>query len=563
MGTGEGKGVGGGATATSFGKRKTFKDIKPGESATFVKRDAAGKVTSHDAEIEVADEKIVAKDKESGAVLGTFSKGKKDFAYEKDAQGNTLSLHEVKGTPGQKVIPPDAAAKAIIEPTPEFEPAAFEIPEPTGHKAKTEENRIFPPAPLNDWAVPIAEEAKETETKAAVAAAKELAMQPADKWQETYDRIDKIRAGSGIETKSQLPDAVKEITKGQPVSEAIYRLADQGQMSEFLIKHALQGGMHRDMDKVEKARGAKPESKYFDMNSLTKQFDDALKFNSSLDPSAYSNLTSSEKAMLVYYTKYGDESINPFLRELTGALTDLGKITDPQKKAEAETVLSQYMGLKSTKQTALMAQMLMNALAKMPKFKGTVYRGSDYLDNINPGDVTYDGSFLSTTTNEAREGFWHKSGQFAIATTRGVDISPFSWYGGEEKEVLLFPGMIHRADLKTSDFGKGIGSPNEMGAAKTFVGLREMANPTAAIQTEKTDKRPGKDEPLIQDYRGPVRELTPEQIKKLATIRDVSEEQVKQDEAAKNASVDERITKVLAGLSGNARKVAEEIRAGL
>lgn len=145
MGTGAGSGKG--KAETSAGARQSWKTVQNNQRGTLAVRSADGRVTLHETTLEVPSEgRVVARDGKTGAVLGEFARGNKDYIYAKDPQGNTLSLHIGKQPakinaaklseeiPTNAPLSPEAAARKIEEQaTPEKQPvtqkAAVKTPE--------------------------------------------------------------------------------------------------------------------------------------------------------------------------------------------------------------------------------------------------------------------------------------------------------------------------------------------------------------------------------------------------------------------------------------------------
>jgi hypothetical protein len=604
MGTNAGKGSG--RASTTAGRRQTWDEATTKGEATLVKRQTNGDISLHKVAIEAKNDQLIAKDKATGAILGSFSRGKKNFIYGQDDEGNAISLHEgspERNTRGRgrppKVVSPESvtpiasgqAGAPAVNIGPKNASLVSETPLGYANVARASESEEAPSVPnkikasmddilkvtvghetkAKNKAVKvdhekiskktIAKKAKEEKEK--IENRKQLSQSVIEKenWPKTYNDIDKARKAAGFSA-AKLPDEIKEITKGQPISEALYRMVDQGPMPEAEIEQKLREGLERDSKKTKRS-DASPKG-YFDLDALVKRFDAGIAAYE-LDPKLYSSLTKSEKAMVVYYTKYGDETMNSHMKEMAKVFANLEKTTDPKEKAEAAEKVSEYLGDEKVKQNSLMTQTLMNALAKMPKYQGTTYRGTDAMENIEPGNLTFSGGFSSTTYNDARKGFWDKSGQFAIKTTRGVDINPFSWFNAkttnleegtpaeetdsDEGEVLTFPGFLYRVDMKLADMGEGINYTGDYDDEdeKQFVAMREMQDPTTVTPHTKADKRPGAGRPLFEEYQGPKKELTPEEVKE-------ANERV-------DAFIDETlgIGGSLGRLSGNAKKAAEEM----
>lgn len=337
-------------------------------------------------------------------------------------------------------------------------------------------------------------------------------------WEETYKAISQARRSAQL-PESELPEAVQAMVRRQPVSEALYRLVDQGQRSEAEIEQTLKTGLSRiraDVKSKEAWDVTKEEA--FDLDVLATRFDERREAHK-LDKEAYAKLTKAEKAMVVFYTSYGDEVMNGHLQDLASAMETLATISDPKEREKHIAAMSEFLARPEAKENSMMAQTLMNALAKMPKFGGVVYRGTGekYGQKLQEGKVVYNGGFMSTTRNEARKGFWDKKTQLALQTRRmGVEIGPFSQFK-RENEVLVFPGVLNQVDLRTESYGGGIDiQPSE---DKTFVGMREMDSPQRAVKPRPGDKRPGDGKAPITDYKGPLKKLSREEILEIAKIR--------------------------------------------
>eukprot|EP00802_Teleaulax_amphioxeia_P024368 Tamp_25057.p1 GENE.Tamp_25057~~Tamp_25057.p1 ORF type:complete len:203 (-),score=34.05 Tamp_25057:351-959(-) len=111
-------------------------------------------------------------------------------------------------------------------------------------------------------------------------------------------------------------------------------------------------------------------------------------------------------------------------------------------------------------------RLLLEARAKLPVFKGVVWRGvkKDLRSKFRAGDEIFWWAFSSTTKQVStlnKSSFLGKQGertQFLIEVDRGVDLQHYSIFQGEasESEVLLYPGtklkVVDVTDLGNSLF---------------------------------------------------------------------------------------------------------------
>ena len=157
MGTGAGSGKG--KAETSAGKRQSWNTVQNNQRGTLAVRAADGRVTLHETKLEVSDGRVVARDAETGAVLGDFARGNKEYIYAQDARGNALSVHVGRGQemasplnaaatgqkseprpaskqePSPELVSPEAAAEKIenVTPVAEKSPAQRAIKTPEQH----------------------------------------------------------------------------------------------------------------------------------------------------------------------------------------------------------------------------------------------------------------------------------------------------------------------------------------------------------------------------------------------------------------------------------------------
>ncbi|ORV55905.1 hypothetical protein AWC05_12085 [Mycobacterium florentinum] len=132
------------------------------------------------------------------------------------------------------------------------------------------------------------------------------------------------------------------------------------------------------------------------------------------DPNAHMPWNSTHQAALADYTGSGYTDLNYALRNGT---------LDASQAARIDA--------------------LNRALEKLPKYEGTVIRGSDLPDEAlaqyKPGEVFTELGFLSTTTDVAvaRSPVFSGNVEFQIVSTSGRDVSSYSMF--PEEQEILFP----------------------------------------------------------------------------------------------------------------------------
>lgn len=298
---------------------------------------------------------------------------------------------------------------------------------------------------------------------------------------ETTANIDAVKQSHGLDT--DVPETTKTLFEDQPATERIYRIVHQGGMSEEeqarsmsnMLGRAAASLWQEPEEIAEEAKtlgidtNADQDSWFNEYVRLKgeKEYRVMLDIFNKRDDGTGKNLTDNEKVALVAYTSQAYKHING--SALSGTLGVAPEIvTESVLSPEAaKRAIDRIQNSPELKDAAVAAQLVMDAMGKLPKFDGTVERitalrkdiskdykkGAEFLhsgftssSDTNHSDLfeEYDPRSFSSDTDQ--KDMFH----MVFGVKNGVKIGQFGVNAEEgdafQHEVLLPPGTIVRIE---------------------------------------------------------------------------------------------------------------------